>query len=207
MTKIILFISIIFLNLFAYPSLDPDVLNKNEEEYKQNNQDDKNHFFISIGINASYITMTNYLKEEYQTKGTDDQAGFGGEFLIGYRFLSYEAVTGLQKTFLDNAYITNYMLGANFYFNEQVYFGGILGESHLKWKKSPITNTVKENKEQVKKYYGFEMGLDNPLYNTLSFYTKYQILFLDHKTNINDQKGIINHNIQNNIGIGVKYGF
>jgi len=205
----LLFCLISFLQ--AYPSLNPDVLNKADDKKKiidTGKQQKSNYLYLSVGLNASKIDLIDHLKAEYETAGSSDSTAVGGEIGIGYKFYNWATTLMIHQSFLDNATISNYMFGANYFFDEKVYIGGLVGQSIFEWDNPPVINTIKEDKRQVKDIFGFEFGMEHPTFDkSFSLYTKYQLLFLDHKTNINNFEGVIQHKIENSLGVGVKYGF
>ena len=207
MKKIIAVIFVLITNIFSYEvSLDPDVLNKEErDDYYEEKEEHK--LYIQLGISGSYIVMEDRLKSSVKTAGTDDDKAIGIDFAIGYRGDYINTSLFLQKFNLSNIDIMNMGVGASYYFTNSFYLGALAGESFLTWKKSPIKDTLKEINQQSSGFLGFEMGVDYNLKSDFSFYTKYQFLYLGHKTDINDDKSIIEHKMQNNLGVGVKYGF
>jgi len=195
-------IMIFFITQVVATSLDPDILNKNTDSKIL-----KKGFYISLGADASYITMTDRLKNELKAGEVDDKHALGGEIGLGYRYNDFYTSAYIQKVKLKKANITNYILGVDYFVSEKVFLGVLSGQSLLRWTSSPVIGTISEDKDQKKGFVGVQFGMDYPIENKFYFYSKYQMMFLDHKTNINNEKNIIQHNIQNNFSLGVKLGF
>lgn len=206
--KSILVVLFLFLtNIFAYEvSLDPDVLNQEDDESAYTDQEEHKLYF-QLGISGTYIVMTDKLKDSVKTPGTDDNTGVGIDVAIGYKGEYITTSMFMQRFGLSNIHIMNMGFGASYYLSDRLYVGALAGESFLTWDKSPVKDTTKEVNQQSSPFLGFELGMDYNMKNDFSLYTKYQFLYLGQSTDINDDKSIIQHDIQNNIGFGLKYGF
>ncbi|HIO91175.1 MAG TPA: hypothetical protein EYG69_05330 [Campylobacterales bacterium] len=185
-------------------TLDPDILN---EEISSNIEEEtfKNPLFVHIGAGVSYVNIDSNVDSEklaYTIGKTSSTVEFG----LGVRVSQDIFLTAfMQKSYLNNSDITNIGISTNYQF-DQTYIGLLGGESRLTWEKSPVINTLTEQKSQTQIFYGFQLGYDYELLYRLSLYTKYQLMFVNHQTNINNDS-TIKHNIQNNLTTGVKYAF
>jgi len=206
--KVILTLLLLFSSMIhSYEvSLDPDVLNEDDEESEYVEEGEKKLYF-QLGLSGTYVVLDDKLRDSVKTAGTDDTSGVGIEVAVGYKGEYLTPSIFLQRFGLSNVSILNMGVGTSYYLSDSFYVGAMAGESFLTWDTPPIKDTTKEINQQGKIFWGFEFGMDYSMKNDFALYTKYQFLYLGHKTDINDDKGIIQHKIQNNLGLGLKYGF
>jgi predicted porin len=200
---------VIPLFMFADPyynnlTLDPDRLNKKESETSY----DKTQHPLSVffGIGGSYVDIISSVRDDKVLDGGLDDTGFSWELGLGVMLEEHIFATSfIQRSYLDRAEITNIGLGANYQFTNS-HIGLLGGRTILQWDSSPVNNTLSSNKTQKQIFFGCELGYDYHIVNRLSIYTKYQLMFLNHQSDINDNTAI-KHSIQNNLTTGVKYAF
>ena len=186
-------------------TLDPDVLNSNE--IVDNNQRLEKPLFVYAGIGGSYTSIKSSVRADKIKDESLDDISTVSELGLGLRFSKklFATIFTQQEEF-NNAKIRNVGLSANYQFTNS-YIGLIGGNSTLSWNTSPVINTISSANTQKQIFYGFQLGYDYMIIPEFSIYTQYQMLVLNHTTNINDGASSIKFKNQSNITTGVKYAF
>lgn len=212
MKKLLYLISLVmFITTLGYADyykdsliLNPDTLNQKISQDIDENQIE-NPLFIYAGAGVTYIDVKSSVQANKLAGELSKNAGIA-EVGLGLRVDKNIFFTAfMQKAYLSKVDITNIGISTNYQI-DSAYVGLLGGQSSLVWEKSPLINTTSEVKSQKQVFYGFQFGYDYELLYRLSLYTKYQLMILNHQTNINSDS-TIKHNIQNNLTTGVKYAF
>jgi len=90
-----------------------------------------------------------------------------------------------------------------------VYVGVVGGISFIEITKSPIANLDISDAKGRKFALGFQTGFEYPLENNLKFFTQYQYLKAEHKTNIHSKTANAQTMRDNysNISFGLRWNF
>jgi len=128
---------------------------------------------------------------------------------FGYRYNNnIFATISYQKAIFDEVNINNIYFGANYQWRNiplNPYFGVLVGYSQLAWSEYPISTTTSNDETSGTFLLGLQLGMDYDFDNDWSVFMQYQSLKNEHSTYILNELLVMD--FQNNLQIGVRYGF
>ncbi len=173
-----------------------------------------NSFFIGLAAGLSTLSF-----QEKNINGTvplnfelkDSGINYGIE--AGYNFNKNIFMTiNYQKTDEENIYFNHAFSTLNYKFNGIYsifpYLGILGGYGNMTWKNSPIDSTVSRS-SCYSFLYGAQAGSIIQIYGDVSMFIFYRYLMMDYKTSIKiiTAEKEIEHNVQQNLNIGLQYSF
>jgi len=170
-----------------------------------------NHFlYLSGGLTNNNIDNKLFPGDTFK-KGALDDKGSIFELGVGYQFnKNLFSTVFYQREDLDIVSKDNALISLNYQFSDlflKPYIGAITGYSHLTWDEAPY-DLQRDNKFDSDSFvYGGQVGVEYFFTEKVSFFTKYELLFTDHKMDILEDRNTIEHNNVQNVQIGVRYEF
>lgn len=178
-----------------------------------------NGFLLGLSTGYSYAPTTHSIKSG--TVIIDEPKNSGLSYILngGYHFKN-DFTLSLNYMYFDasdiefsNIYASvDYRLKS--YDNITPYFGLLSGYSNLVWNKNPVTtvNTVSQNKSDSY-FLGTQAGVMYNLSKPVSYFIKYQCIFMEHTTNIDTSTATttnlskLQHTTLHSLNLGIQYNF
>lgn len=176
-------------------------------------------FFINLSSGYASVPSSHIIKEgsititEPNDKGVVYNLGIGYEFknnfLLGFNYMNLN----LKDLVFTNIY-GDIKYQFNTYKKFTPYFGLLIGISDLKWKVDPIeANQDNLNNKSESIFWGSSAGIIYNRFSTISIYSGYQCIFMNHTTNITNKtttstnSSVLQHNSIHLLKIGLIYKF
>lgn len=167
-------------------------------------------FFVLASIGYSKLKVNSSVSSAILVSDALDNTAFIYDFGLGYRYdKSIFTTVNIARIPLDMVDITNFYLTINHQWVDIVYnpyIGGLLGFSEIVYTNNPILNTTSKDIKGTNYLVGMQVGIDKKIEKNIKGFIQYQIIKLNHKSNINATTSI-EHNWQNNLFIGLRCDF
>jgi len=172
----------------------------------------------SIGVNIGYSKMVENFSTTGSIKNLEPNNNFtSAEIYMMLRDVFPDSTyrPTLNYIYSTNSNLTNQslLIGLNKYFirkNSSLYLGLLAGYGELKWDKSYIDSTLKNDLIANSIVYGAQVGLDAPVSEHISLNINVKYLLHDYTMDVEytpTNTASYDHKSTTNISVGLKYSF